>query len=82
MTIAVPLADLIDPEAELVKLEKELNKLENAKLGIENKLGNPHFVDKAPEAVVNKERDRLVETNEALAKLQAQYGRIRNLVNK
>lgn len=82
MTIAVPLADLIDPQAELVKLEKELNKLENAKLGIENKLDNPHFVDKAPEVVVNKERDRLVETNEALTKLQAQYGRIRNLANK
>lgn len=82
MTIAVPLADLIDPQAELVKLEKELNKLENAKLGIENKLDNPHFVDKAPEVVVNKERDHLVETNEALTKLQAQYGRIRNLANK
>ena len=82
MTIAVPLADLIDPQAELVKLEKELNKLENAKLGIENKLDNPHFVDKAPEVVVNKERGRLVETNEALTKLQAQYGRIRNLANK
>jgi valyl-tRNA synthetase len=80
MTIVVPLADLIDPKAELAKLEKELNKLENAKHGIENKLANSGFVDKAPEAVVNKERERLLETDEALKKLQAQHARIKNLI--
>ncbi|MFT5350285.1 MAG: valyl-tRNA synthetase [Planctomycetota bacterium] len=80
MTIAVPLADLIDPQAELVKLEKELNKLENAKESIEKKLGNPGFVDKAPEAVVNNERERLTQTDEDMEKLQAQYERIRNLI--
>ena len=82
MTIIVPLADLIDPVAELAKLEKELNKLENARTGIENKLANANFVDKAPEQVVNKERQRLVETNEALEKLQAQHARISKLANK
>jgi valyl-tRNA synthetase len=80
MTIVVPLADLIDPLAELAKLEKELNKLENAKQGIENKLANDSFVGKAPEAVVNKERERLLETDEALDKMQAQYARMKNLV--
>ena len=80
MTIVVPLADLIDPKAELAKLEKELNKLENAKQGIENKLANSGFVDKAPEVVVNKERERLLETNEALKKLQAQHARIKSLI--
>jgi valyl-tRNA synthetase len=80
MIIVVPLADLIDPQAELVKLEKELNKLENAKQGIENKLENKSFVDKAPESIVNKERERLLETGEALKKLQAQYARISKLI--
>jgi valyl-tRNA synthetase len=79
MTIAVPLADLIDPAAELVKLEKELIKLENAKQGIDKKLDNPGFVDKAPEAVVSKERARLIVTDEAIKKLQAQYERIKKL---
>lgn len=82
MTIAVPLADLIDPTAELQKLEKELNKLENDKLGIEKKLANPGFVDKAPEAIVSKERERLLEKEEAMTKMRAQYNRIKKLVNK
>ncbi len=80
MTIIVPLADLIDPQAELVKLEKETSKLENTRQGIENKLDNPNFVGKAPPAVVNKERERLLETTEALTKLQAQYERIKKLI--
>ncbi len=79
-TIVVPLADLIDPSAELAKLEKELNKLENAKQGIEKKLANSNFVDKAPEMVVKKEADRLLETEEKLKKLKAQYERIKKLV--
>jgi valyl-tRNA synthetase len=80
MTIVVPLADLIDPQAELAKLEKELNKLENAKQGIEAQLANASFVEKAPKAVVNKQRELLVEKSEALEKLQAQYERIKKLV--
>ena len=81
MTIAVPLADLIDPQAELAKLEKELNRLENAKLGILQKLGNTDFVDKAPAAVVGKERERLVETEAALKKQKAQFERIGKLIS-
>ncbi len=80
MTIVVPLADLIDPLAELAKLEKELNKLENARQGIENKLANRSFVDKAPAMVVNKERERLLDTRDALKKLQAQHERISKLI--
>ncbi len=82
MTIIVPLADLIDPKAELLKLEKELNKLENVLTGIESKLANSNFVDKAPENVVNKERERLLETNETMEKLKAQYERISKLADK
>ncbi len=80
MTIVVPLAGLIDPQTELIKLEKQLNKLDNVKQAIENKLANPGFVDKAPQAVVNKERERLLETDEALDKLKAQHARIKNLI--
>ena len=78
-TIIVPLAGLIDPAVELAKLEKELGKLQSAKEGIEKKLANPNFVDKAPEAVVNKDRERLLELSEAIDKLQAQYQRIEKM---
>ena len=80
MTIIVPLADLIDPVAELAKLEKELNKLENTKQGIESKLANSSFVDKAPAAVVDKERERLLDTDETIKKMRGQYERIKNLI--
>ncbi|NKB35905.1 MAG: valine--tRNA ligase [Gammaproteobacteria bacterium] len=82
MTIIVPLADLIDPAAELAKLEKELNKLENVLTGIESKLANSSFVDKAPEAVVNKERQRLLDTRETMEKLKAQHECISKLADK
>ena len=59
MKILIPLAGLIDKDAELARLNKEIGKMD-ANLAKSNaKLSNPGFADKAPEAVVNKERDRL-----------------------
>ena len=54
------------------KLEKELQR-------IEGKLNNPAFVDKAPAAVVDKEREKLQSQQQALAKLQEQQDSIRQL---
>jgi valyl-tRNA synthetase len=79
MKLLIPLADLIDKEAEGKRLEKEISKLtaEVARLG--KKLANPNFVDKAPAAVVQKERDKQHEAEKALANLQAQWDKIRAL---
>ncbi len=55
----VPMAGLIDKDAELARLEKEIDKQDKLIGGIEKKLGNESFVAKAPEAVVQKERDKL-----------------------
>jgi valyl-tRNA synthetase len=46
---------------------------------IEKKLANPNFVDKAPQAVVGKEREKLTEIKSALETLQLQLEKIRNL---
>ncbi|MES9937447.1 MAG: hypothetical protein ABW153_13455, partial [Sedimenticola sp.] len=40
---------------------------------------NPNFVDKAPEAVVQKERDKIDTARSALAKLEEQAEKIRSL---
>jgi valyl-tRNA synthetase len=79
MKILIPLAGLIDKEAEGKRLEKEIAKLsaEVARLG--KKLANPNFVDKAPAAVVQKERDKQSEAEKAMANLQIQLDRIRAL---
>ncbi|SHK82594.1 valine--tRNA ligase [Halomonas caseinilytica] len=59
MEVMVPMAGLIDKDAELARLEKEIDKQDKLIGGIEKKLGNESFVAKAPEAVVQKERDKL-----------------------
>jgi len=80
MTLLVPLADLIDPAAELEKLEKELDKLENDKKGIQAKLENKNFIDKAPNEVVEKERIKLNDIVSDVDKLREQYERINDLI--
>ena len=45
----------------------------------EAKLANPSFVDKAPEAVVAKERTRLDESRLAIGKLEQQLAKIQAL---
>jgi valyl-tRNA synthetase len=79
MKILIPLAGLIDKEAEGKRLEKEIAKLtaEGERLG--KKLANTNFVDKAPQAVVQKERNKLSDVNKALSNLQAQLDKIKAL---
>jgi valyl-tRNA synthetase len=79
MKVLIPLAGLIDKEAEIKRLEKEIGRLQNEVDRIGKKLGNPNFTDKAPEAVVQKERDKLADAEKALASLQAQLEKIRQL---
>ena len=79
MKVLIPLAGLIDKEAEKKRLEKEIGRYQAEVDGIERKLGNPNFVDKAPETVVQKVRDKLAEAKKALQSLQAQLEKIQKL---
>ncbi len=79
MRVLIPLAGLIDKEAELKRLEKEIGKIRADLVRTEKKLQNPKFVDKAPQAVVQKERDKLEDGHSALSNLQAQAEKIRAL---
>jgi valyl-tRNA synthetase len=63
--VFVDLSELIDVPAEIAKLEKELAKLEGFIQSKESKL-NSDFVQKAPAAVVEKERQSLEELKEQL----------------
>ncbi|VAW64705.1 Valyl-tRNA synthetase [hydrothermal vent metagenome] len=76
MKVLIPLAGLIDKDAELARLTKEIGKLESKCEKSNAKLNNPGFVDKAPEAVVNKERERVAEMQSALEKLNEQLVKI------
>ena len=76
MRLLIPLADLIDRDAELARLDRELKKLDGSLGAARAKLGNESFVAKAPEAVVQKERDRLTEMETAREQLAEQRDRI------
>ncbi|WP_294393317.1 valine--tRNA ligase [uncultured Clostridium sp.] len=62
----MPLLDLVDKDKELDRLNKEVKKLEGEIERIDKKLGNQGFVAKAPEAVVNAEKEKRVKYVEML----------------
>ena len=79
MKLLIPLAGLIDKQAELERLQKNMTKLKAEVNRLSGKLSNANFVDKAPEAVVNKEREKLAEAESALNSLQSQAFKIQAL---
>jgi valyl-tRNA synthetase len=79
MQILIPMAGLIDKDAELKRLDKEIARLEGDVTRTQAKLANPSFVDKAPAAVVQKERERMAESQAAIGNLRGQRGKIQAL---
>jgi valyl-tRNA synthetase len=79
MKLLIPMAGLIDKQAELARLDKELKRRNQELERSERKLRNPNFVDKAPAAVVDKEKSKLAELGSAIHKLQEQLDKIRKL---
>ena len=69
--VRVPLAGVVDMAAEGARIEKELAKVDGDLAGIEKKLGNPSFVERAPKEVVEKDRARAEELREKRKRLVA-----------
>jgi valyl-tRNA synthetase len=66
-TAALPLKGVIDLAAERTRLEKEMSKVEADIKRVDAKLGNANFVARAPEEVVEEEKEK---REEALARKQ------------
>ncbi len=66
----------IDVEAERIRLSKEIERLQGEISKAEAKLGNASFVERAPAAVVEQERQRVIQFGETLAKVQQQFARL------
>jgi valyl-tRNA synthetase len=77
MEILVPMAGFIDKDAEVARLTKEVEKLHKEAARISGKLNNAGFVDKAPAAVVDKEKEKLADYNQSIEKLETQLEKIR-----
>ena len=73
----MPMAELVDIEKERARLEKELDKA-RAQLEAQNKkLANESFVSRAPEAVVNAERERAEKAKALIANLEESLAKLK-----
>jgi len=79
MQVLIPMAGLIDKEDELARLNKQVEKLQKDLQRIEAKLNNESFTSKAPEAVVEKERQKVAEMQSSLGNLIQQIVKIEAL---
>lgn len=68
--IYLPLAELVDIAAELERIAKEKAKAEDNLKRIEAKLANESFTSRAPENVVNAEREKAEKARSLIAKLE------------
>ncbi len=68
--IILPLAGMIDLEKEIERLEKEIEKTQGEIERANNKLNNPGFVNKAPEHLVNAEKEKVEKYHTQLKALE------------
>ncbi len=68
----MPLAELVDVAKEKARLEKDLGKKQGELKGLEGKLSNPGFLNKAPEHVVAAEKDRAEKLKVLIEKIEEQ----------
>lgn len=68
--IFIPMGELVDFEAERKRLQKELAAAQDKLDFINKKLSNPGFVNKAPEKVVNQNREDAAKLEEKIADIQ------------
>ena len=74
--VALPLEGIIDLEAERARLGKEIDKITSESEKIKAKLANADFVARAPEEVVDEQRERLEDGAERLVKLREALTRL------
>ena len=75
-TMALALANVIDLAAERERLSKEIGKLQKEIDKIDERFANEQFMAKAPEEVVEENRERRAEAEAAAKKLKAALERL------
>ncbi len=71
MEVYVPLEGLIDFQKEKARLEKEMDRMAQEMKALTGRLKDKHFLSKAPEEVVEKQRQRKTELALQMEKLKA-----------
>jgi valyl-tRNA synthetase len=74
--LALPLAGIIDVDAEQKRLRREIDRVGSEIRQLDAKLANEKFVSRAPEHVVEEQRERKVEAEAVAAKLEQALKRL------
>ena len=74
--VEILLGDVLDPQKERERLEGQIQKLDQQLAGCRRKLDSESFVAKAPAAVVEKEKARVIELEAQIATLRANLERL------
>ena len=77
--LLVPMKGLIDVDAERARLEKQLQRVKVDLAKTEAKLGNENFVNNAPAAVVEQEKQRAIDFKKTIAQLEEQLEKLAEL---
>ena len=72
----IPMAEIVDLEKERARLEKEKENAEKEIARVNGKLSNASFTDKAPAAVVEAERAKLVKYTELLENVKEMLAKL------
>jgi valyl-tRNA synthetase len=80
-TVALPLAGVIDLAAERARLNKEMAKADADIARVDQKLGNSDFLKRAPEDVVEGEREKREEAQERKAKITEALERLEGAIS-
>lgn len=75
--VFIPMNQLIDVDKEIERITKEITRMEGEVARAEGKLNNPGFVAKAPEKVINEERDKLSIAKDMLERLQQRLAELK-----
>ena len=77
--VHVPLAGLVNLFEESKRIEKEIGKVVNDLAGVQRKLGDAKFIERAPEEVVEEQRERATQLEEKRVTLEKNLERLRQI---
>ena len=75
----IPMGELVDVAKELARIDAELDKARKNLAMIEGKLSNEKFVSKAPEAVVNAEKEKAAKARDLITQLEQSQASLKKL---
>jgi valyl-tRNA synthetase len=66
----IPLEEGFDKDAEIEKLKKELDYNKSFLKSVQNKLKNKNFINNAPDSIVNKEKQKIIDAEQKIQSLK------------